>query len=332
MKNPVRSTRQLAEALGLSRWTVSRALNGHKGIHPDTIERIRQAARKSGFAPSALGRSLRSGKTELVGVCVPDLVDYFLSDKVMQLQKAISARGLDVLLQISNGTPEGEQAALERFAALHCQSVVVVAPCLAPQAPAFRHLENAGIPVVHIDSLTPGRGRQVETDRKAGLQRVAEHLHALGHRRLATVAIRPDSAYGRQRLEGLRLGARKGGASDASRIFHWPAPPETGTWAEFARHPVTALVALNDRIALRLLHWADREGLQVPRDLSIVGYDNAEIAAYSRPALTTVDPHASLLIEEAVRLLDHDKPTRVRVRPELVVRESTGPAPKKKRK
>lgn len=327
MKNAVRSTRQLAEVLGLSRWTVSRALNGHKGLNAATIERVRRAARESGFAPSVLGRGLRAGTTDLLGVCVPDLVDYFLTDKVMRLQKAAAARGLDVLLQIGDETPESEAAALERFASMRCRGVIVVAPRLPARSAGWRRLEDAGIPVVRIDPLVPGRGRTVETDRAGGVAQAVKHLRALGHRRIAAAGISPGNLYGRQRIEGMRAAWSGSGPE----IPLWPMPPEDGAWPDFERRPVTAVLAINDRAAMRLIRWADRRGLRVPDDLSLVGYDNAEVAALSRPSLTTIDPRPGVLVERAVELLFSPKSARVRIQPELVVRESTGPVPKTKK-
>jgi LacI family transcriptional regulator len=320
MKNPVRSTRQLAEALGLSRWTVSRALNGHKGIHPATADRVRQAARHHGFAPSLLARGLRAGRTNLLGVCVPDLVDYFLTEKIMHLQRAAAAHGLDVLLQISEGTAASEQAALERFASMRCRGVVLVAPRLRTRAPD-------AIPCVRIDALTPASGRSVDTDRAGALAEVARHLHQAGHRRIATVAITGEARYGRQRLEGLARGARALGWKPERHILHFPPPGDGPRWEPFEQHPVTALVALNDRVALRLLRWAQRRGFSVPGDLSIVGFDNAETSSLANPSLTTVDPRPDLLMERAVELLFAPKPKKILIQPELVIRESTGPAP-----
>lgn len=320
MKNPVRSTRQLAEALGLSRWTVSRALNGHKGIHPATVERVQQAARSLGFAPNQLARSLRTGRTDLLGVCVPDLVDYYLTEKIMHLQRASAARGLDVMLQISQGTAASEQAALERFASMRCRGVVLIAPRLRTRAPD-------AMPCVRIDALTPASGRSVDTDRASALAEVVRHLHQAGHRRIATVAITDQTRYGRQRLEGLTRGAQALGWKPERQILHFPVPGDGPHWEPFEQHPVTALVALNDRVALRLLRWAQRRGLSVPGDLSIVGYDNTETSALANPSLTTVDPRPDLLMEQAVELLFSPKPKKILIQPELVIRESTGPAP-----
>ena len=318
MKNPVRSTSQLAQCLGLSRWTVSRALNGHRGLNPATVERVRQAARTHGFAPSRLARGLRAGSTDLLGVCVPDLVNYFLTEKIMHLQKAAAARGLDILLQISEGTAESERNAWERFASMRCRGMILVAPSLRDPAPS-------NIPCVKIDALKNAGGRTVETDRAGALAVVLKHLAQLGHRQIATVGISSEGAYGRQRLRGLEQGALALGWNPDDHIRHFPLPSEGPSWEAFDQHPVTALVALNDRVALKLLRWAQRRGFSVPGDLSIVGYDNAETSALSIPSLTTVDPRPDLLMQEAVDLLFSPRPQRILVRPELIVRESTGP-------
>jgi LacI family transcriptional regulator len=329
MKNPVRSTRELAEALGLSRWTVSRALNGHKGIHVRTVERVREAARTHGFSPSVLGRGLRSGRTDLIGVCVPDLVDFYLTEKIMRLQKAAAGRGLDVLLQFSDGSESSEHAALERFVAMACRGVVVVASVLEEQAPGWARLEAAGIRAVRIDPLVRGAGAEVSTDRAAGLRQVVEHLHELGHRSLVAVGIGPvTGAYGRQRVEGLRRGVRTCGWNGKWDLTFVPVPEVDGSWTAMEGADVvrpTAMVAVNDRVALRVIRWLDARGWKVPGDVSVVGFDNSEVAAIARPSLTTVDPHPSALMDEAVRLLFEEEPEPVRVRATLVVRESTGP-------
>lgn len=314
MKNQVRSTSQLARTLGLSRWTVSRALNGHKGISPATVERIRQAARRHGFAPNILARGLRAGKTDLLGVCVPDLVDYFLTDKIMHLQKAAATRGLDILLQIQDGTTESERHALERFAAMRCHGVLLIAPRLCPPP-------RLTTPVVCIDPLIPGTGAVVETDRPAAYADVLHHLHDLGHRRIASVGIDPRGAYGSQRIKGLQHACRN--LRPTPHLIHFSTLPAGEQWEEFDRNPVTALIALNDRLALRLLQWARQRGLAVPQQLSVTGYDNMEIATLADPPLTSVDPHAAELMEQAVALLDVARPTRVRVRPQLVPRQSS---------
>ena len=202
----VRSTAQLAEMLGLSRWTVSRALNGHGGLDPRTVERIKETARAHGFAPSVLGRGLRSGRTNLIGICLPSIVDYFLTTKVAHLERILQAQGLHPLLQIVSGESGMENAVLERFGAMHCAGVVVIASQLEKTAPGHRSLVASGTPVVHIDPLRTSQQPSVSTDRRSAMADALLFLHRLGHRKLVAAGISAESSYGRRRIEGLKLG------------------------------------------------------------------------------------------------------------------------------
>ena len=340
MKSPILSTAQLAESLGLSRWTVSRALNGHPGIHPATAERVREAVRREGFSPNILGRGLRAGRTDLVGVSLPDLEDYFLAAKVSRLQDAVAERHRHPVLQINRGDAASEVAALERFAAMRCGAVVLIASQLPNGHPALRQLAAAGVRLVFIDPLHPQSGEVVATDRRMAMKEALGHLRALGHRRLATAGINPVSPYGRQRVAGLRQACRKWGWDFARQIVLLDHPENCEDTlrgqriaADYLRshYPRTrAIIAVNDRIALGLMHALQRAGLRIPEDVSILGYDDAPFAAAISPELTTIDPRVDELIDEAVGRLFGQQPLPPGwVRPKLKVRESTAaPAPR----
>lgn len=340
MKSPVRSTSQLASLLGISRWTVSRALNGHPGISPETVQRIRDAARRHGFSPSLLGRGLRSGKTNLVGICLPDLVDYFLTSKIARLQDAIESRGFHSLMQMTDGSSEKESVALERFAAMRCAGVISIASLLTAKDSGMRSLSSAKIPVVRIDPLHPAERGVVASDRAAAMREALTHLRKLGHHRVATLGISSATPYGRQRIAGLQA---------ACRSFGWPfknailplTVPESGddftdggalarAYLKLSGQRPTALIAVNDRVALGAIRELQAAGLKIPCDVSVIGYDNGDFAPYASPPLTTLDPQVSDLIDRAVEMLlsRHDKQTAlptapVLVKPKLVLREST---------
>lgn len=347
MKPRIRSTHELAKALGMSRWTVSRALNGHAGLSPQTVARVLAAAREHGFSPSILGRGLRQGRTTLIGICLPDLVDYFLTDKVARLQKAIEARGFHPLFQMNTGSVESEKAALERFASMHCAGIVVIASQLQKDDPSLRNLSTAGIPVVRIDPLHEKNAGVVATDRSRAMKDAVRYLHEQGHRRISIFGVRNKTPFGRQRVEGLRSGLKKAGGS-FERDLSWFEAGENhddfacGTemaraWLEAPGPKGTAILALNDRVALGAMRALQLNGLKIPKDLSIIGYDNADFSEHTNPALTTIDPHVSDLIDQAVRLLfpgeeagraaaAGSKPALIK--PTLVVRASSGKAPR----
>lgn len=334
MKLPIHSTAELAQSLGLSRWTVSRALNGHSGISKETVVRVIEAARRSGFAPNVLGRGLRSGKSDLIGVCLPDLEDYFLAPKISRLQEAVSALGLQTLLQITNAGETRESAALGRFAAMRCRGVVVIASRLPDGHEALRALRALEIPIVFVDPFHSQSGGVVSTDRALAMKAAIAHLHALGHRRVATAGIHSQSAYGKQRTSGLK---------QACRNWHWDfgrdvvllnsdEPLEdfhlgrklAEQFLQELYPKVRAVVALNDRIAFGMIQFFAERKIRVPKEISIIGYDDSAFSEIISPALTTFDPGVNELIDEAVGLLvANPAKAMVRVKPRLVVRGST---------
>lgn len=339
MKSSVSSTAQLARLLGVSRWTVSRALNGHAGVDSGTAARIREAARREGFFPSFLGSGLRSGRTDLVGICVPDLVDYFLTTKIRVLQGALQARGWHPLVQILS-EEEDENAAVARFAAMRCAGVVLIASRLGDADPGLRTLSVRKIPFVRIDPLNAETLRAVATDRRRGMMDALAALHAAGHRSLVAAGFSGVGSYGRQRLTGIQDGCRKLGW-DFSRAVQ--VLPPSGDGDDFAEgsflgarflelsRPASAILAINDRTAFSLMRVLQAAGVRIPGDVSVIGYDNADFSAHTAPALSTIDPQVTRLMEEAVRRLDAwSEPSaarQVRVRPALVLRESVGPPP-----
>lgn len=341
MKSPIRSTAQLARRLGVSRWTVSRALNDQPGVHARTAAKIKAAACRDGFAPSLLGRGLRSGRTDQVGICLPNLVDYFLTAKITLLQDALRHLDLHPFFQIIDGTVEAEDAALQRFAAMRCAAVMVIASRLGSQATGVRCLTGAGIPVVRIDPLNSGAGPSVSTDRKSAMQDALRHLHRLGHRHVTAAGFFPGVTYSEQRIEGLRAGCRAAGWNFRRNVRILPHPGgeddfSAGVSLAAACHGAMkncrAILAINDRVAMGLLQGFTACGFSVPHDITIIGYDNADFSAHTSPPLTTVDPRVDLLITQAVKMLDaksHAKPGgRTRsflIKPRLVQRSSDGP-------
>ncbi len=339
--NSVRSTAQLAKILGLSRWTVSRALNGHPGLNPQTVALIKETARAHGFAPSVLGRGLRSGRTNLVGICLPNIVDYFLTTKIAHLERALQAQGLHPLLQIVNGEPEVENSALERFASMHCAGVVIIASKLNQHDPGGRSLAASKTPVVHIDPLCGQAFPSVSTDRHSAMVDALLHLHQLGHRQLVAAGISAETSYGQQRVTGLKAGCRKVGWNYRTDILILPPPPAPDDFAsgvllaeEYLKLPkkFTAILALNDRVASGMMRRLAERGINIPGEVSIVGYDNADFSPYATPSLTTIDPKVETLIERAVEMLmAGTSGAPVLVRPSFIERDSTGLAPQNRR-
>ncbi|MEO8206252.1 MAG: LacI family DNA-binding transcriptional regulator [Chthoniobacterales bacterium] len=344
MKPHIRSTTQLANLLGLSRWTVSKALNGHSVVNAETAERIRSTANKYGFSPSIIGRGLRAGKTSLIGICFPPLLEYFLAPKISELQDAIVARGYHPVMQMTGGSQNEENEALGRFAAMGCAGIFIIASHLESTASGMLSLAAGQTPVVMIDPVHPCSHHVVSTDRGAAVMLAMEHLHKLGHRQLVTFGIHEKGSYGPQRMEGLKKGCKELGWS-FKRDIHFITTGlvqdnlESGAIMakEYLSLPgkrIPAIFAINDRVSMAAMGVLQDAGLRIPQDVSIIGNDNNEFSAGTRPKLTTLDSNASELIEDAIELLPLTATSKKKisnqqffVQPRLIVRDSTSKPP-----
>jgi len=333
-----RSTDDLARHLGLSRWTVSRVINGHPGVHPETARRVREAMETYRFAPNPLARGLRRGRTSMIGVCLPDIEVFYLGQKLEFLRRCFEERGFQVMVGLRGSGPVEEARTLARFRELRVAGLVVMASRLLPESTALRHLAEAGIPVVMVDPLNAGFETALTVDRTLGTREALAHLAELGHRRVATLGLSGDGAYTSQRRRALDETA----AARGIRVRHLSFTQE-GSFYQSGRlagqrliktlrrrtaaRP-TALMTINDRVAIGVMDALREHGISVPGDLSLVGYDNMEIAGFMTPRLTSIDAGPSRLIQDTtdalLRALEGGPPLPHEPLPtRLVVREST---------
>lgn len=341
---PVATTEALARRLGLSRWTVSRVLNNHPGVSPATAERVREAMAQSGFTPDPLARGLRGTRTGTVGVCFSELESPILARKTATLQRLLREAGFRALIELTEGMPDLEGGVVRHFLAVRVEAVVLLGSALRPDDPAVGLLQGAGVPVVTVDPWYRLPFTEVALDRPAAMRQALEHLHGQGHRRFALLGLDPADPYGAARWAGLRAAARRLGVSvrgDVSAFFRsgqkvhdYNYGAELADQFMRARTGATALLAINDRVALGALHRLRAGGLVVPRDLSLVGYDNLDVGPHVEPELTTIDQQVGLMMQTAASLLlaglaatGRRAAVRQLVQPVLVQRGSVGPPP-----
>ncbi len=345
--NPPNTTAALAHYLGISRWTVSRVLNGHSGVKEETVRLVKQAIEELAFEPSALARGLRGVHTPTVGVCFQDLESPVLAMRAASLQHRLREEGYQTVIELAGDSVELERGAIRRFVAQHVDGIVLIFSRLAADDPAFRLLERSQTPCFWLDPEHPVPGDRILLDRTRSMKLLLEHLGGLGHRRIALLGIDPANRFGALRIPGLKKHAPKCGLnfeSDLIPVFH---PGETKHTYEYGyelagelldQHSAdlpSAIIALNDRIAIGAINRLRLNGIRVPEDVSVTGYDNIAVAEHYHPSLTTVDHQTDRLMDLAVRgLLDrlataekHLPPSEARVHPKLIVRHSTGPAP-----
>lgn len=318
--------------------TVSRHINrsGYVGIGAGA--RIEAAIAELGFHPNTRARSLATRRTGLIGFVVSDLTNPFTVEVARAIQDRAYGAGWCALICNTDGDGNREAAALAVLRDHGVEGVIVTPPETQPGDEALRALVALGIPAVLVGRrLEAAVTDRVTTDTYGGERQAVRHLIRLGHTRIAFVGGDPRQgrALGRKRgytdelrdagldhLEELVIAGkldREGGAETMARLLCLDPIP-------------TAVVTVNDAMALGAIQEAARQGLAVPQDISVVGFDDIAMAAHALPPLTTVAQPKRELGQTAVDLLlarigsqEEVSPQEVRLPCALVTRESTAP-------
>lgn len=341
----IRSTTDLATRLNLSRWTISRVLNGHSGVSEETQARVHAAMKELGFQPNSLARGLRKGTTNIIGICLPEIEGLYLGQKLEFLRQALAGAGFHAMAAITNGDLAEEAQALERFRNLRAAGVVSFASRLSVRDPHVHSFTDAGIPLVFVDPTDRPPKGSIGVDRSTGMCEAVKHLFSLGHHHIVALGLGPDGHYSGDRVRGIARAYAARGWDAAQCVRHMPlllenaSPYENGrasakaVWNGDGRRP-TAVLTVNDRVAIGLIDGLRDLGVRVPEDLSLIGYDAMEVGAYLSPRLTTIDARPDELIaaatEHLLRSIQGEPATGVPVLipTRLLIRASTGPARK----
>lgn len=339
----------VAKAAGVSTSTVSLVLNGKfERMRPDTSERVMKTVEKLGYAANQMARGLKMGYTPTIGLVVPTVANPFWGEFARCVEHAAMAKNYQVLLCNAEGTPEREQRYVESMLARGIRGVILGSSPLS-----LRHMAGVtkrGLQVVAFDRLTLNDAGleldSVRVDNALGAKLAVEHLLALGHRRIAFVSGPIASANRRDRLEGYRATLRAAGITPDARL-EWTENvsanddeeivTEIGRAAAVAMlrqpEPPTAFFAINDMTAVGIYAGCRELGLNIPRAISVVGFDDIHLCRIMDPPITTVRQPLGALMKSAVDLLigrmeGKDRAARVHLtlQPELIVRESTGRA------
>jgi LacI family transcriptional regulator len=322
--------KDVAAATGLSPAAVSYALRGVQ-TSPETQERVRLAAEELGYTGNAVARALARGSTGLVGVLVGSLEDLGEQRFVESLGRRLGDHDLHMLVVDARGEPERERM-LARQLADQLVDGLIISP-LDPSDPSWEDIGEA-LPVVTVgDALAGATVGEVLFDNRAGVGMVLQHLHALGHRRIAVLTpSRPSTPDRPAEVVVTELCDELG--LDAT-VVNSPHSIEAATEVAeelLAREPLpTAVFCLSDSIACGVYAAAAARGLEIPRDLSVAGYDGHPIASVVAPPLTSVEwgmpdvaASAAALLAAAVAGRPRSRArARVRVAPALVERAST---------
>lgn len=322
------SIKDIARKAGVSHCTVSRALHHSPLINPATAERIREIARRVGYVPNHVARSLVSRSTRTVGVVVTTIADPFIGEVVEGIESAANEHGYSVILANSHCEPELEMKVVDGFSQRRVDGILVAASRVG--AMHGKRLAGTNVPIVLINNQHPGAfAYSVGIDNLTSTRQLVRHLVDLGHRRIAYIGDRMGYQSDEERFSAYRSvlktidrelvirgdGKSEEGERAAGELLALPKPP-------------TAIFCYNDMTALGALRAASSRNLRVPEDVSIAGFDDLFVASYTTPPLTTVRQPKKEMGRRAMsillELLAGEQPESLITLPgELIVRGST---------
>jgi LacI family transcriptional regulator len=327
--------REVAESAGVSYATVSHVINNTRLVSPETRERVLAAMDALNYRPNALARSLRQGKTNTLGLVLPDSANPFFAEISRSIEDEAFKKGYSVFLCNTELDTQRELFYVDVLSKKQVDGIIFVAA--GDQVDSLEFLVSRNMPVVMIDRNLPNvEVDAVLTDNQLGGYLATRHLLELGHKRIACIAGPSSITPSAERLIGYRKALEEAGLPyNESLILRGDYHPQSGmelthSILEMDPRP-TAIFALNDLMALGALRAAAEAGCSVPADLAVVGYDDLELAQYANPPLTTISQPKKEIGIQAVHLLvdrmsrKSRAPSRLVLAPELIVRRSTQP-------
>jgi DNA-binding LacI/PurR family transcriptional regulator len=329
--------RDIAKATGLSQSTVSRVLNRTPTAIPiaeETQQRVLATAKELGYRPNPFARGLRGSSTMLAGVIVRDITDLFFAGAIEALSVEAVRRGYNVVLGHAHARAEEAKALWGVLEARHCDAIILLGD-MRDQPRLMEDLQGARVPVVALwQGCQPSEVPSVCVDNRAGIRAVLDHLTELGHRRIAYIGGDQLGDIQEREEAFVEYMAQLGESLPDGYMQHGPNEPQAGADALCRLlemdEPPTAVVASSDVLAIGVLHAAHVQGVVVPDQLSVTGFDDVPLADFSVPSLTTVQMPVRAMVRRALDIALDDaelgpRPPAI-LQPSLVVRSSTSPA------
>lgn len=331
--------KDIARVAGVSVTTVSRGLNGYSDVSEKTRKKIFEVAKELNYSPNTLARGLVMNKTKTFGLLVSGLDQSSAKDNITfnilsGINKFVGECGYDLVLFSTTSTKQREKTYTQLCRERRVDGAIIQG--IRTDDPYLREVVESDIPCVLIDiPLTSPTVGYVTTDNVLGAKKAVQHLIHLGHKRIGLINGHDFAFVSQQRLKGYE---------EALEEANIPINPEWIGNGEFSEevaeltalklleaHPeITAIFSASDLMALGVLRAARKLGINVPNELSIIGFDDIILASYVTPSLTTIGQDTFQTGYEAARLLlsileNEQEPRIVSLGIELKIRESTKP-------
>ncbi len=327
---------QVARRANVSTATVSRVLNNASVVKASTRARVMKAITELRYHPNLHARNLAGGKSRTIGVIVSNMENPFFFDIYKAVESQAHSLGYEVLVANTDYSSEQLVNSIRLMIGRRVEGLAAIVSEMAPEL--IDELGDSRIPVVFYDVGTPRRNiTNIRVNYRRGIEKVVDYLHALGHRKLGFVGhhamLGPINERVKTVLDAVaripELEVRTAADSDTLEGGRAAAKALLDTGFQ-----PTALICVNDMMAVGALRELRERGLRVPQDVSVTGFDNVKLSEFAYPALTTVhiprDRIGHIICERLIE--SENKPNAVNpeivLDPEFMVRESTGPAPR----
>lgn len=336
--------KDIAQDLGLSVVTISKALRNHPDIAEETRERVLQRVKELDYQPNLMARSLVTGRSYLIGLVVPGLMHPFFAEVARSLSSVIGQQGYSLVLSSSEENPELEVREIQQLTARRLDALVIASS--GTEREAFDRLDSHSVPYVLIDREIPGLSANfVGVDDEAVGRIATEHLIEQGYRRIAHIRGR-DNSTGMRRLEGYRKALQSAGIEHSESRVVKRANVDIDSvrmGAEAMRMLLKrrprpdAVFAYNDPLAIGAMDTILDAGLRVPEDIAVIGCGNLHYNTSLRVPLSSIDQRSSVIGERTASILlraieskTKPQPVSVILDPSLVARASTLRKPSRK--
>lgn len=332
MSGPTLNT--IASELGLSKSTVSRALNNSSLVNEETKRLVWETARRLNYRTNALAKGLAQGKSYLIGVIASHLSNSFYSTIVYGIQSALLRSDYQAIYFDSFTNPNNEARHLDTLLKLRVDGIIMTTTW--PASNIFSEVISSNTPLVFVDNIVEDVvACSVTVDNYLGIRMAVEHLVKLNHERIAFLAGREYVYVFQKRLKGYLDAMNEFGLTPDVLSSNNSAKDGYETMTKVlrdkSRQLPTAIVCVSDTTAMGALRAIREHGLSVPEDISIVGFNNLDVSEYTEPPLTTVSQPGfemgKMATEIILHCIDNDREMKMRqnvvLSPELIIREST---------
>jgi LacI family transcriptional regulator len=324
---------EVARRARVSTATVSRVLNNGASVKGSTRARVLKVMQELKYSPNLHAQSLAGGRSRTIGVIVSNIENPFFLDVYKTVEAGAHAAGYELVMANTDYSPERLVASIRLMLGRRPAGLAAIVSEM--DATLIQELSAHPIPVVFYDVGTPRRNiTNIRVDYRTGMAKLASYLYSLGHRRLGYVGHHASLGPIHERVQSLRDATAKHAGLEVE-LASGEDSLEGGRQVArvlLARSPrPTALVCVNDVMAVGALREVRARGLRCPEDVSVTGFDNVTLAQFSVPTLTTVHiPRDQIgrIICDCLMRPDVSKEQEFLVEPEFVVRDSTGPAPR----